>query len=63
MDDEIISDTLITRGGAVVHPRVCKALGIEPPAEEDIAVEAETADEEDGPEEQQDTYGIKPDDN
>jgi len=31
VEDEIIRDTLITRQGKVVHPRVCELLGIEPP--------------------------------
>jgi len=35
LEDEIVRDTLITRGGRVVHPRVCELLGIEPPAAED----------------------------
>ncbi len=30
LEDEITRDTLITRGGEVVHPRVCELLGIEP---------------------------------
>jgi NAD(P) transhydrogenase subunit alpha len=34
LDDEIIRETLITREGKVVHPRVCELLGIEPPPAE-----------------------------
>jgi NAD(P) transhydrogenase subunit alpha len=34
LEDEIVSDTLITRDGKVVHPRVCELLGIEAPAAE-----------------------------
>jgi len=34
LEDEITRDTLITRGGQVVQPRVCEALGIESPASE-----------------------------
>jgi NAD(P) transhydrogenase subunit alpha len=34
MDDEITRDTLVTHEGRVVQPRVCEALGIEPPAGE-----------------------------
>jgi NAD(P) transhydrogenase subunit alpha len=30
-DDEIIGQTLVARGGKVVHPRVCELLGIQPP--------------------------------
>ena len=66
MEDEVIADTLITRGGAVVNPRVCEALGIEPPAEDAAVEEEEMAVEENedggGDEEQQDMYGIKSDD-
>jgi NAD(P) transhydrogenase subunit alpha len=32
MDDQIIRETLVTRDGRVVHPRVCEALGIAAPA-------------------------------
>lgn len=32
LDDEITRDTLVTRDGKVVHPRVCELLDIEPPA-------------------------------
>ena len=32
LEDEITRETLISHGGDVVHPRVCEALGIEPPA-------------------------------
>ena len=32
LQDEIIRDTLIATRGHVVHPRVCDALGIEPPS-------------------------------
>lgn len=39
LEDQIVRDTLITRGGKVVHPQVCELLGIEPPA----AVEAHEA--------------------
>ena len=31
LEDEIIRETLVARGGQVVHPRVCELLGIEPP--------------------------------
>lgn len=31
LEDEIVRDMLVTRGGRVVEPRVCAALGIEPP--------------------------------
>jgi NAD(P) transhydrogenase subunit alpha len=31
MDDEITRETLVTRGGEVVHPRVLEALGVAPP--------------------------------
>jgi len=31
LEDEIVRDTMITRDGRVVNPRVCEALGIEPP--------------------------------
>ena len=34
-EDEIIGDTLITKGGRLVNPRVCELLGIDPPAPED----------------------------
>jgi len=53
LEDEIISDTLVTRNGKVVNPRVCEVLGIKPPAEAETTVEAE---EDSGPGE--DTYGI-----
>ena len=58
LEDEIISDTLITRGGKVVNPRVCEVLGIEPPAIEPPAAEAPAAEaqKDSGPEE--DTYKI-----
>jgi NAD(P) transhydrogenase subunit alpha len=35
LEDEIVRETLIARGGKVVHPRVCELLGIEPPAPEE----------------------------
>jgi len=31
LEDEIVRDTMITHDGKVVNPRVCEALGIEPP--------------------------------
>ncbi len=37
LEDEIVRDTMITRDGRVVNPRVCEALGIEPPAVEEPA--------------------------
>ncbi len=40
-DDEIVRDTLVCRGGRVVHPRVCELLGIEPPEAPAPAPEAE----------------------
>ena len=39
-EDEIVRDTLITRGGKVVNPRVCELLGIEPPVPADDPVAA-----------------------
>ncbi|MDA0588170.1 MAG: Re/Si-specific NAD(P)(+) transhydrogenase subunit alpha [Planctomycetota bacterium] len=33
-EDEIVRDTLVTRGGAVVNPRVREALGLTPPSAE-----------------------------
>lgn len=61
MDDEVVSETLITRGGRVVHPRICEALGIEPAATKEVAaepaVENKPSDESGG--EQKDIYGIK----
>ena len=39
LEDEIIADTLITRGGHVVHARVCDLLGIGLPVEEPAAEE------------------------
>ena len=42
LDDQIVSDTLITHKGRVVNPRVCELLGIEPPS----AVEEEPPDAE-----------------
>ncbi len=35
LEDEITRDTLITRNGSVVNPRVCELLGIEPPSSAD----------------------------
>jgi hypothetical protein len=32
--DEITAETLVTLGGRVVHPRVCEALGVQPPGQE-----------------------------
>jgi NAD(P) transhydrogenase subunit alpha len=32
LEDEIIAETLVARGGRVVNARVCEALGIAPPA-------------------------------
>jgi NAD(P) transhydrogenase subunit alpha len=29
-DDEIVRDSMLTRGGEVVHPRVREALGLAP---------------------------------
>ncbi|MBN2295051.1 MAG: hypothetical protein JXM70_21660, partial [Pirellulales bacterium] len=65
MEDEIIAETLITRGGNVVNPRVCEALGIQPPAAEEI-VEEQVAednayDADDDSSEGQDMYGVKSD--
>ena len=34
LEDEITRETLVTHEGRVVQPRVCEALGIEPPADE-----------------------------
>jgi len=42
LEDEIVAETMVTHGGNVVHPRVCEALGIEPPtasAQTDVKVE------------------------
>ena len=39
MDDEITADTLVSRGGRIVNPRVCEALGIEPPSQTGPATE------------------------
>ena len=65
MEDEVIADTLITRGGNVVHPRVCEALGIEAPVAEKVVeetVEEDTAsDAGDDSSEGQDIYGVKSD--
>ncbi len=68
MEDEIIADTLIARDGAVVHPRVCEALGIEPPAAEEVVEEKEektkkdnSSDAADGSSQGQDVYGVKSD--
>ncbi|MEA1952617.1 MAG: Re/Si-specific NAD(P)(+) transhydrogenase subunit alpha [Planctomycetota bacterium] len=65
MDDEVIADTLITRGGNVVHPRVCEALGIESPAAEEVVeepVEEDNAsDADDKASEGPDVYGVKSD--
>ena len=33
-EDEIVRQTLVTRGGKIVNQRVCEALGIEPPGAE-----------------------------
>lgn len=43
LQDEIVRDTMITHDGKVVHPRVCEALGIEPP-EPPAAAESEQSD-------------------
>ena len=60
MDDEVIAETMVTRGGNVVHPRVCEALGIETPATE--SVEEATPDHLIGqPEADDDTYGLSSD--
>ena len=37
LGDQIVSDTLITRAGRIVHPQVCEALGIDPPPTDVIA--------------------------
>jgi len=39
LEDQIIADTLITRGGKVVNPRVCDLLGIKTPTEAELAEE------------------------
>jgi NAD(P) transhydrogenase subunit alpha len=41
LDDEIIRETLITRGGEVVHPRVREALGLGPLAPVGVEIEDE----------------------
>ena len=43
LQDEIVRDTMITRDGKVIHPRVCEALGIAPP-EPPAAAESEQSD-------------------
>jgi len=32
LDDEIVRETLVTRGGEIVNPRVREALGLQPAA-------------------------------
>jgi NAD(P) transhydrogenase subunit alpha len=59
LEDEVVRDTLLTRGGKVVNERVCEALGIEPPAAEEEAPAEEPPKLDDTPPE--DIYGLKKD--
>lgn len=52
LEDEIVRDTLICRGGNVVNPRVCEVLGIEPPPETETKQEEHPEAEEKTAEEQ-----------
>ncbi|HYW81224.1 MAG TPA: NAD(P) transhydrogenase subunit alpha, partial [Thermoguttaceae bacterium] len=67
LEDEIIADTLIARGGKVVNPRVCDLLGIETPTAAEPAKDESAKDkaaDDDLPEEKptseadEDTYGF-----
>lgn len=60
LEDEIIRDTLITRHGKVVNPRVCELLGIEPPsgAEQATADAGKTAADAGGGADEDDAYRI-----
>jgi NAD(P) transhydrogenase subunit alpha len=57
LEDEIIRDTLVAKGGHVVHPRVCELLGIAPPAAEPEAVPEPDRPAEEGTDDE-DTYRI-----
>ena len=57
-EDEIIGDTLITRGGKVVNPRVCEVLGIEPPVAETPPEQESDAAKQEPPPSDEDTYKI-----
>jgi len=45
MEDEVVRDTMVARGGEVVNPRVREALGLAPAAEPAKPAEADEADE------------------
>jgi proton-translocating NAD(P)+ transhydrogenase subunit alpha len=64
MDDEVIVETMVTRGGHVAHPRVCEALGIEAPVAETVEEPVEEATPDhllDQPEADDETYGLSKD--
>jgi NAD(P) transhydrogenase subunit alpha len=58
MEDEVVVDTMLTRGGKVVNARVCEALGIAVPSAEP---EPEPAPEPESDEEKPDVYDVKRD--
>jgi len=59
LEDEVVRETLVARGGKVVHPRVCEILGIEPPGDEPEEPPAEEPPAEESDEDKPDVYGVE----